>query len=241
MKNNILKSKFIALLMASLITGLLVGCANNQKGEIEESTANEEQLSKTEEALEDTSMKPDIQENSNVELPAYTYPGPEVFYTVVYDKVLEFAKDYEKADVSIPVVQDVYLDESDNSDIKYYAIFEIYNYNLDGTTLMIASGGQYPGVMHSSTDETAGYKVDSIEIVEDGSNFEPSAKRVFGDKYDAFIEKQGNSDERQKLRAQIIANYVFANNLDITSFQDSGWDPVDLPEQNIDSFYSKLD
>ena len=53
--------------------------------------------------------------------------------------------------------------------------------------------------------------------------------------------KDGEDEKvREKTRAQIIANYVAANNLDITAYQDYGWDPVTLPKQNIDTFYSDL-
>ncbi len=45
----------------------------------------------------------------------------------------------------------------------------------------------------------------------------------------------------EKTRAQIVANYVAANNLSVTAIQDYGWDPQTLPEENIDSFYSTLD
>lgn len=228
--------------MTAIIAGLVVGCGNNQQASVEESPASvEEQADANDTATENAADDSANEAASTAELPAYSYPGPEAFYSVVYDKVLEFAKDYDKADVSIPVVQEIELDEDDKSDIKYYGVFEIENYNLDGTTLMTQSGGVYPGVMHISIDEEGAYKVDSIEIVEDGSDFDASAKKIFGDEYDDFMEKYSDDNERNELRAQIIANYVFANNLDITSYQDYGWDPVQLPEENIDSFYSQLD
>jgi len=54
---------------------------------------------------------------------------------------------------------------------------------------------------------------------------------------------KAHSDQElaDKTRAQIIANYVAANNLSITQYKDFGWDPVTLPEENIDNFYSALD
>ena len=80
-----------------------------------------------------------------------------------------------------------------------------------------------------------------MEVTEDGSGYTESAKRIFGDHYDEFAKVNSDEETREKTRAQIIANYVAANNLQITAYKDYGWDPVILPEENIDSFYSTLD
>ena len=175
------------------------------------------------------------------ELPAYEYPGPELFYTVLYDYLIdEYAKNYPAADVTIPCPVIVSEDESDRSDIRVYGNFWIFNYDKNGNTLECASGGSYPGCIHvKTTDE--GYEVTSMEVVEDGSGFTESAKKIFGKEYDAFMKDGEDEKLREETRAQIIANYVAANNLDITAYQDYGWDPVSLPEENIDSFYSVLD
>ena len=68
-----------------------------------------------------------------------------------------------------------------------------------------------------------------------------SAKKIFGDHYNEFEKLSADDKASEQTRAQIIANYVAANNLKITAYQDYGWDPVTLPEENIDSFYSVLD
>lgn len=178
---------------------------------------------------------------TSAKLPAYEYPGPELFYTVLYDYMItEFSQYYSDYDVSIPCPVIISEDESDNSDIKVYGNFWIFNYNLNGDILEFTSGGSYPGCIHiKSTDE--GYEVISMDLVEDGSDFEDSAKKIFGDLYDTFILDGESETIREELRAQIIANYVAANELSITAYQDYGSDPVALPEENIDSFYSNLD
>lgn len=178
---------------------------------------------------------------SSTELPAYEYPGPELFYTVLYGYMIsEFSKNYSDYDVCIPCPVIVSEDESDKDDIKVYGNFWIYNYNLNGDVLECTSGGSYPGCIHlKSTDE--GYEVTSMDIVEDGSDFDESARKIFGDLYDTFMKDGEDENLREELRAQIIANYVAANGLDITSYKDYGWDPVALPKENIDSFYSTLD
>lgn len=178
--------------------------------------------------------------SSNGKLPAYEYPGPEVFYSVLYKYLIdEYAGNYPEAEVSIPCPVIVSMDESDKSDIRVYGNFWIFNYDLNGQTLESSSGGSYPGCIHvKSTDD--GYEVTSMDVVEDAAGFTESAKKIFGDKYDIFMKNGEDEKLREETRAQIIANYVAANNLDITAYKDYGWDPVKLPEENIDSFYSEL-
>ena len=161
-------------------------------------------------------------------LPPYEYPGPELFYSVLYSYLIdELSLYYAAADVSIPCPIIVYVDEEDKDDIKVYGNFWIFNYELNGDILENTSGGSYPGCIHmKSTDE--GYEVTSMEVVEDGSNYTESAKEIFGEYYDAFVEATSDSEQTESIRAQIIANYVAANNLSITAYQDYGWDPVAL-------------
>ncbi|MBQ4364484.1 MAG: haloacid dehalogenase-like hydrolase, partial [Oscillospiraceae bacterium] len=174
-------------------------------------------------------------------LPEYEYPGPELFYSVVYDYIRdELGSGYPDADVCIPAPVIIYEDDTDREDIKLYGDFRVYKYALDGDTLECTAGGSYPGCMHvRTTDE--GYEVTGFDVVADGSDYTESAKEIFGDHYDTFSKVGSDDEEKERVRAQIIANYVFDKNLPITQYRDSGWDPVDLPEQNIDSFYSVLD
>lgn len=174
-------------------------------------------------------------------LPAYEYPGPELFYSVLYEYLIDnFAKDYPQAQVSIPCPVIIKEDESDQSDIRVYGNFWIFNYDLNGDILENTSGGSYPGCIHVKKTD-AGYEVVSMDVVEDGSGFTDSAKKIFKEHYDAFMKDGEDEKLREEIRAQIIANYVAANNLDITAYKDFGWDPVSLPNENIDSFYSILD
>ena len=173
-------------------------------------------------------------------LPAYEYPGPEQFYYVVYKYVVdECGKWFEDGEVIIPCIQEVYLDDSNKDDILMYGDFEVYRYDLEGDTLMCRSGGSFPGVIHIKYDD-GDYTVTKMEVLEDGSKSDQSAKKIFGKHYDECMKVISDEKLREKTRAQIIANYVAANNLDITQYQDYGWDPVKLPEENIDSFYSVL-
>lgn len=217
---------------------------NSQFEDYDEETAKQrfEELFTEKEGAEVINFQP-IDDVSSKEgsLPAYEYPGPELFYSVLYKYMIdEFAGNYPDAQVSIPCPVIVKEDESDKSDIRVYGNFWIFNYDLSGETLECTSGGSYPGCIHvKSTDE--GYEVTSMDIVEDGFGFKESAKKIFGENYDLFMKEGEDEKVREEIRTQIVANYVAANNLSITAIKDYGWDPVALPEENIDSFYSKLD
>nr|MCR5747561.1 hypothetical protein [Lachnospiraceae bacterium] len=72
------------------------------------------------------------------------------------------------------------------------------------------------------------YTVTKMEVVGDGSEFEPTAKKIFGNNYDAFMKANADEEAREKARIEAIADYVKANNLDVTQYQDYGWDPVKI-------------
>lgn len=255
----------IAALISAGVLGLIGGCGSAKKaldgdsasGSAAESRTEESSLAEkgtgTEEMKASEAMSEEKDSGDAVSdkaaskekgstkssLPAYEYPGPELYYTVLYDYMAkELGQYFDAADVGIPCPVIIYEDESNKEDIRVYGDFQFYNYSLDGDTLKTESGGSFPGCIHiKSTD--SGYEVTGFDRVEDGSGFTTSAKKIFGSHYDAYISR--DEREAEKTRAQIIANYVAANGLGITQYQDYGWDPVKLPEENIDSFYSNLD
>lgn len=160
-------------------------------------------------------------------LPAYVYPGDDKLMAAISQYIIdEFSANYEKADVSIPTAYLVDTDDSDPDDVKVWGDFWIDNYDLDGDTLITQSGGSYPGCIHfKKTDD--GYEAKEMEMVGDGSDYTPSAKKIFGTRYEAFIKSMDDT-QRNAVRTQTITDYVKANDLSITKYQDFGWDPVEL-------------
>ena len=140
-----------------------------------------------------------------------------------------FGKQYAKAEVCIPQQIVVATDEADDQDIKVWGDFWVFNYSIAGDTLKTASGGSHPGLIHLRKVDN-GYEVIGFDQVGDGSQFEPTAKKIFGDKYDAFMKMHSNDKEREQNRAQGIAKYAKANGLKVTMYQDEGWPAVKLPE-----------
>lgn len=136
---------------------------------------------------------------------------------------------YAGGEYSVPIHSIVSVDESDAEDIKVWGDFWVFNYNQVGDTLKCVSGGSHPGLMHLRQTEK-GFEVTAFDQVEDGSNNIPSAKRIFGDKFDAFQAVNSDEQKREELRADLLAAYVKKHGLTATLYQDNGWPAKKLGE-----------
>ncbi len=136
-------------------------------------------------------------------------------------------KQYAEGEVCIPCVTVVATDEQNPDSILVWGDFWVYNYQVAGDTLKTVSGGSHPGMMCVQKTEN-GYTVTAFDQVEDGSGYDPSAKRIFGDKYDAFTAVNSDQQKREEARGRYIADYVKANNMAVKYYQDYGWPAVEL-------------
>ena len=162
-------------------------------------------------------------------LPAYVYEGNDPYTEAVCDYLIgDVASLYSDADVFLPIPTIIAVDDSDKDDIKVWGDFWVFGYDLDEDTLLCVSGGNHPGLMHLSADGDS-YTVASFDVVPDGSDFDAKAKEIFGSNYDAFVKAESDDKTREKVRSEIIKGYVNANDLAVTAYQDTGWDPVPLP------------
>lgn len=143
--------------------------------------------------------------------------------------VNEIGKNYEPTEVTIPYAFVVSIDESNPDDILVWGDFWVFNYDIAGDTLKTASGGSYPGLMHVKKTDN-GFEVFDFDVVEDGAGNMESAKRIFGDKYDAFWELNSNHEKRDEMRLRYTADFVKKHNLPVKMLQDYGWPAVALPE-----------
>lgn len=139
----------------------------------------------------------------------------------------EVAKDYDKADATIPTVYPVSTVVDANREATVYGDFWVENYDIKGDTLECVSGGHYPGVMHLTYSDGK-YKVTKFDVVEDGEGYTASAKKLFGENYKTWAEYASDDSARAELRTKTIAEYVKAHDLDVTQYQDYGWEPVSL-------------
>lgn len=154
----------------------------------------------------------------------------EITYFPAIDRYLvnEFGKRYAEGEHCVPIHKIVAVDERDGEDILVWGDFWVFNYNLVGDTLKCVSGGSHPGLMHIRQTEK-GFDVTGFDQVEDGSSNLPSAKKIFGDKYDAFHAINSDAEARERLRADVLADYAKKHNLGATMYQDFGWPAKKLP------------
>ena len=155
----------------------------------------------------------------------------ETNYFPAIDRYLtdSIGSQYAKGEHCVPIHSIVRVDERNSEDILVWGDFWVFNYNQVGDTLKCVSGGSHPGLMHIRQTEK-GFEVTAFDQVEDGFRYLPTARKIFGDKFDAF--KTINSDEknRERLRAEGLATYAKKNGLAVTLYQDYGWPAKKLKE-----------
>ena len=183
----------------------MVGC-NNKNAKQAENEAQAETITETEAVLVNTC------------------------YTAVDDYLVnEFGKQYSQGDVCIPYAFLVSTDEGNPDDILVWGDFWVFNYDVVGDTLKTVSGGNHPGLMHLKTTAD-GYEVTTFDAVEDGAGNMESAKRIFGDKYDSYLEISSLDEKREYMRMQFTKDYVKKHGLSATMLQDYGWPAMTLPQ-----------
>ena len=159
-----------------------------------------------------------------------TRPG-DCEYAIEVFLTDSLAKQYASGEVSIPCIQVVELDDSNPDSVLVWGDFWVFNYNVAGDTLKMISGGSHPGMMVVQHTSGAGFAVTAFDRVGDGSEYLPSAKRIFGDKFDAFQAINSNDAKREEVRAAQIADYVKAHDLPVKYYQDYGWPAKEIPAE----------
>ena len=209
-----MKKIFVSVLFLTLI---FTGCQNKQQN-IEEQKVESVTVTETDSS--------ELETDSSI-----SETEKEINYFPAIDRYLtnSIGSKYAKGEHCVPIHSIVRVDERDTEDIKVWGDFWVFNYNLVGDTLETISGGSHPGLLHIRQTEN-GFEVTAFDQVEDGSGYLPTAKKIFGNKFDIF--KTINSDEknRERLRAEGLAIYAKKNGLAVTLYQDYGWPAKKLEE-----------
>ena len=138
-------------------------------------------------------------------------------------------KFYSPAEICIPGHNYIAVDETNADDILVWGDFWVMNYNQAGDTLKSVSGGNHPGLMHVRKIDDNHFEVVSFDGVEAGTGNDPSARRIFGDKYPEYQAAHSDDKKREATILEAIAEYVQNNGLAVTMCQDYGWPAVELP------------
>ena len=139
----------------------------------------------------------------------------------------QIAGHYSKGEYSVPVYQEVAVNDSDSTDIRIWGDFWVYNYKQEGDTLKCVSGGSHPGLMYICQIGENFY-VSDFKQVEDGSSYLPSAKRIFGEYFETFQIHHSDRDEHESLRHDVLRAFVRDHGLTATMYQDYGWPAKEL-------------
>lgn len=140
----------------------------------------------------------------------------------------EIGSQYLKGEYCVPIQNIVDVDDHNSKDILVWGDFWVFNYNQVGDTLKCVSGGSHPGLIHVCKTEN-GFEVTSFDQVEDGSSYLPSAKKIFGEKYDAFHNINSDEQKREEIRTEVLSAFVKEHNIPVTMYQDYGWPAKKLP------------
>ena len=201
------QSKRLLMLAAILICGVSLVSCGNRKAKEQPKEAQEETV-QVEKVVSDAELC-----NAAVE---------DYLVNVI-------GKNYAEAEYCIPCPIIISTDDGNKDDVLVWGDFWVFNYDQSGDTLKTVSGGDHPGLMHLKKTDN-GFEVTSFEAVEDGAGNMESAKRIFGDSFDAFWELNSNQEKREDIRLHFIADYVKKHNLPVKMVQDYGWPAVVLPE-----------
>ena len=157
-------------------------------------------------------------------------------FDVIMDAINKYLVDsigsqYTAGDMCIPVIMMTCSDGMKDDSIFMWGDYWVFNYKVAGDTLKCVSGGDHAGKMLLKKNENGEFQVVSFEQVEDGHGNEESAKRIFGEYYDALHAVNSDENYREKARASSIADYVKANKLPVKYYQDYGWPAKEIPAE----------
>lgn len=136
---------------------------------------------------------------------------------------------YSPGEVCIPYCAYSDVEEGDGGDIRVWGDFWVENFTVEGDTLVFVSGGNHPGRMHLKRDGEGKLSVEGFDAVGDGSEFLPTAKSIFGTRFDDFMKAYSDHSAREEVRKGAITAYVSAHGLPVKVYKDYGWPAVAIP------------
>ena len=141
----------------------------------------------------------------------------------------EIAPQYAPAELCITYHDYAAVDDSNPDDIVVLGDFWVENYDIVGDTLMFVSGGNHAGKVHIKKDSAGNYFAPGLDAVGDGSEFLPTAKVIFGERFDEFQKANSDHERREQIRKAAISGYVSRNKLGVKYYKDFGWPAVQIP------------
>lgn len=178
-------------------------------------------------AIESAAVENGIQ--AGEDMPEFFYSGTDPIARAACEKILADAVNiFEPGQIEIANPLILLVDDSNPEDVKVFGNFNVDGYTAEGKTLMSQSGAREPAVLHLKKTDN-GYTETSYVRAADGSDFDESI-REFCKGYEGLADRFFDNLEEEELnnRRKFVRMYILENSLDINSFQDYGWDPVEL-------------
>lgn len=210
---------------------------NQIKGTSLDTNADSEAESISEKKFIETITRQNNRASSNFDPnKKFEYTGDEQYIKEVTDAMLsEFAIHFnEEQNIEIPTPYIVSIYDEDKNDIKVYGDFYIYGYTMNGMIFDCENGGSFPGCIHLK-DDGENISIESVEVAEDGSNYDESLLRICGG--DNTLKKDIDNvrvDDGDNLRIEYVKMYAKNNDLKVSGIKDYGW-PVILFDDMSDA------
>jgi len=141
--------------------------------------------------------------------------------------IKEIGSQYAQGDLCVPVLMIAAQEDCETEIAWVWGDFWVFWYNISGDTLKTVSGGNHAGKMLICAGEPY-WNVCGFEQTEDGAGNDVSARRIFGDHYDIYMNMHSNADVREAVRQEQLREYIRRHNLPVRYYQDYGWPAVEL-------------
>ena len=139
----------------------------------------------------------------------------------------EIAPYYLQGKLCVPSLLMVREEDCETEHAFVWGDFWVFWYNIEGDTLKTVSGGNHSGRMTISEAGDSLY-VAAFWQTEDGAGNDASAREIFGDYYDIFMNMHSNESVREAVRREQLYEHVQQNNLNVHYYQDYGWEAKEL-------------
>ena len=141
--------------------------------------------------------------------------------------VREIGSQYAQGDLCIPVLMIAAQEECETEIAWVYGDFWVFWYHVSGDTLKTVSGGNHAGKMQICAGDPY-WEVCSFLQTEDGAGNDASARRIFGEYYDIYMNMHSNENVREAVRQEQLRDYIRRHNLSARYYQDYGCPAIEL-------------
>ncbi len=164
---------------------------------------------------------------SQSSLPAFTYTGDDPVLAAVSAETANYGSSFllEDNSVSIPVPIVLKTETVDDTHMKVYGNFWVFNYTLKDDVLDQISGGERPAIM-SLEKKDEGWIITNVEECDSGADYYLDIKRFCnGDKEleEAFATSaDASSPLFKEVFLKYLQDYITANNLPAKFWKEYG-------------------